>query len=272
MARTQGALHSDKATGTLGSITHRTYRGVGVASSKRIPRSLAPQLSHITNPNQITGLIVRWDLGQLVKTYKDNGTYRLESVNDLIGGRGLLEQLAASKMPAWFPSDPDHNSQPYLLTDGIDDFMETPALPDYIPQPLEFWMVMADLVPPTLVRYYWSTYDGANSHFGSYSVPGSEYRLAFCDTQYIGHTRAVGLHVWRIVVNGPNSFLEIDGVQQKPPLNVGTCRLGKFVLGCRYDETAHAAFKLFELDIFNTILTPIQCALLRSWFHLEYDT
>lgn len=271
MAKTHGAQHAKGVTGTVSGITHRVYRGTGIASVHKMVTTHRPWRFKLTNPQELAKVKHRWYFGSQIEVRWEGGVRYIINMDDVKGTTIRLSQPDPAKQYIYHPSDPLHNSRPYATSDGINDFMFSPDATLLTPQPLELWFVMQDLAPTGVFDVFISSQVVTTCWFFVSNVSPYPLAAAFGVQKVVAESKIFGLHIWRLVVNGTKSFLEIDGVQQTPNVNLGSEGIKKFYLTSRLGGLYFAQVKLFDFTICDGILNNVERAQLLNWFKEYYN-
>jgi len=266
MVRILGPLHTDSAAGTVSGITHRQYRGSNIASVARSKTRVRPKITSINDPRSLPGCFGWWNLSRGVTLSDPPPPLKVLCIRDNTYIQGHLIETDPTIAPTYHASDPLHNNRPYCTFDGVNDRLRTPVTSPTHQQPLEFWMVFQDFTTQSDVRELFATHNAGTYWLRRTGGPPYPYRINFGNTLDVIAAQPTGVHLIRLVVNGVNSFAELDGVAQLPPGNAGTHPLIRLIVGARYDLTSFTNLSLFDLAVFNVILNPVNRQLLINWY------
>jgi hypothetical protein len=266
MVKILGPLHADTVTGDAGNITHRRYRGMQIASKHKMPTVPRRKSPRINNPMSIPNCIAWWNLGRGIVVTAPPPPIKVLSIRDNSFTQGDFTEFDPVIAPTWHAADLLHNNRPYCTFDGINDRLWTPDPAPEHAQPLEFWIVFEDLQAPNFTRSFFETHNASNYYFRITPDEPQPYRVNFGLSLNIIPSKLTGVHLFRIVINGTNSFAEVDGVPQLPPGNAGTHPLNRLVIGALYSLVSFTKLSLYDFSIFNSILNPVERRLLLTWY------
>jgi len=271
MAKVSGQLHSDLAKGSVGPVTHRVYCGTGTASKHRAPSRKRLTKLTIKSPVDIGNCWSRHsaDIGYTLRTVGADSY--LVSLSDQVGGFGTLSQSDTTRQPLWKSSDPNRNSRPYILPDGINDFLSTPVLTMPITQPLDIWFVVNDPGATTSLRVLFSLHNAIYSHLHCSHEPAKKWTWNSPLIHLLAPFGDGFTKVFRIVIDVSTIQVFWNGVPQSLPkaLSPQTWNFLRlfttYILGFYYKD------RLFEITTFRRILNPVESQLLLHYYYRFYN-
>jgi len=271
MAKVSGQLHSDLAKGSVGPVTHRIYRGTGTASKHRAPSRKRLTKLWIKSPVDIPGCWSRFvaGIGYTLRTVGvDN---YLKYLLDQVGGFGTLTQLVDGLQPKWFPSDPAHGNQPYILPDGIDDFIQTGTISPFFDCPLEIWIVASTAGSIVGTKVLTNFSNNSDMCFAYSSNPAARHYWKSPTVNLLAPELAENVCVWRLVLTQYTIQVFINNVAQTAPKATSPMSFRNFRLFTQKSGSYPWAKRLFEIDFYRRILNPVEVQLLHSYFYDLYD-
>jgi len=271
MAKVSGQLHSDLAKGSIGPVTHRVYRGTGTASKHRAPSRKRLTKLTIKSPLDIGNCWSRHsaDIGYTLRIVPPDAF--LKSLSDQVGGFGTLSQLDDVRQPLWFPSDSSHNNRPYIIPDGLNDYMFTLTNPVKFGAPFDIWAVMYDCGHPSASRAPLCFASVPSAHLNCSTNPALQWVWQAPPIGLLANWSDATCKVWRIVFDQNTIQMFWNGVAQSPPKIVPS---QLFDLLQIFASIAPAGFynnRLFEITTFRRILNPVEAQLLLHYLFDFYN-
>jgi len=271
MAKVKGGLHSDLVKGSVGPVTHRLYRGVGTASKHRSPSRKRLTKLWIKSPLDIGNCWSRHsaDINHILR-YDGDDAY-LVSLADQSHGFGALSQSDLSFQPLWFSSDPARNNRPYILPDGVDDFLKSVPLAASFFQPFEIWMVAstAGLISSRKVLVSFS--EVADAFFAYYGIAAVRYYWTLPSVLLLGGALTENVVVWRLVLTASTIQLFVNGTPLTAPKAFSNVPFRNLRLFCERRGVYLWEKKLFEITTYRRILNPVESQLLLSFYFDLYN-
>lgn len=270
MAKIIGPGHADALKGKLASTTFRTYRGTAIASNSRMPVKRLIKPYAITKPEDIPGCFARFNaaLGITKSGLPPNEIVKFW--NDQIGGFGTLTQLASASQPKWFPTDPARNNQPYIIGDGINDRMATPPLVITIQQPLDIWIIGADVGTPTTVKVYFGLNSLTANHIAYSPTPTFKHYFNAPPAHLLAPDSNSTTKLWRITLTLTTIQIAWNTIPQSIPKPLALQSFNQLHIFSFYIPGYFASYKLFEIAFWRRILTPIESALLTAFYYERF--
>jgi len=271
MAKVSGQLHSDLAKGSVGPVTHRVYCGTGTASKHR--SSSRKRLTKLTikSPVDIGNCWSRHsaDIGYTLRIVPPD-TF-LKSLADQVGGFGTLSQLDDVRQPLWFPSDTAHGNQPYILPDGINDFISGSIIVSPFTEPFEIWIIAADCAIPLSYHMLFSLNSGLTARVG---CPTGGFLNWFYQSPTVYNIAPLSdgtVKVWRIVFSTGTIQVFWNGIAQNIPLVITPPAINRLRLFATRVPSQYYSRRLFEITTFRRILNPVEAQLLLHYLFDFYN-
>lgn len=271
MAKVVGAGHSDFVKGQVGGTCFRGYRGSNIVSCSRRMTRAKPKQSLLNSPLELKKLFDRWVASSGVTLRSADG---FDYVSKWVGQKGKFSPAVASatgRQPKWIAADIDRNGKPYVLPDGVDDCLFTGQLTPALVNPFEVWMVASEQDISSGVKRYLGTRITAGRGVGGQATPSVGWRMYIPTVLIVALLGDLKVKVWRWLYNGAASWLEWNGKQQKPEVDVAAAGIDKLHFFADNDASSRASFKCFDLMIFDAILSSVERGQLLRWCFDEYN-
>lgn len=271
MVKSKGSHHSERVSGSVGPLTHRLYRGMETISRHRSPTRVKFRQPSISSPSNIPGCWSRYVASQGYVLSSAVPPFFLVSLADLCNGYGTLIQPTSALRCRWYPSDPLHNNQPYLLPDGINDTHYTVPSSTTINAPLDIWIVAADIGTPTVNRTLLSLHSVLARYLVCTVDPVQTYRWLTPNAEGLAPWSDATVKVWRIVFTGSTVQIYWNGIPQKAPTALASFSSDNLRLFARFDVTQFYNKPLFEIAFWRRILNPVEAKFLLSYYRLTFN-
>lgn len=266
MVRVKGQLHSELASGSASGVTHKHYRGNGIATKRRNPPGIRIRLSRLDSPLNVDDCFSWICAGRGQDLRSAPPLYYCKSLNDLAGGFSYVAQLDNAKQPLWTPSDPLHGGYPFITPDGLNDYLMSPSLTIPLTAPYDIWFVAMDPGTPTSARVLSSFHQSSDNHLNCAAAVANQWVWYTPVTPKLALWSNSTLKIFRLVITGLTIQLFWNGVAQTIPKAYAGCAINILRMFCSRSYTAFYNKPLFDFAMWLRILNPVEVnSLLRYW-------
>jgi len=271
MAKSKGALHSEIAKGSTGAITHRVYRGTGTVSKHRAPSRVRMQQASIQSVREIKDCFSLHSAGVGYVLSGPVPPQYCVSIMDQCGGFGTISAPSSATRPKWFPADPAHNNRPYLLPNGINQFMYSSPLTVAFAPPLDIWVVASDTPHSASYRCMFSLYSLSERAFLRHIDPQPYWSWRIPLVEFLTPASDDVVKIWRIILTSTTIQVFWNGIAQSAPKALSITALNQLRLFSRNDQAMPYDRRLFEIATWRRILNPVEAELLLRFYRYTYD-
>ena len=271
MAKVSGAAHSDFVKGQVGGTCFRGYRGTNIVSCSRRTTRRKPKQSLLSSPMELKELFARFSADKLMTLRSVPPKFYVASWGDMKGGIGAAVESTQVKQPAWVAADPARNGKPYVEADGVNDNLLTATLAIGLEQPFEIWMVGEEPLLTAGTKKMLGFLTGTNTGVAHEAIPNKKYIMKMTDQRTVGETGDGKVKVWRWRFGTDYWVMEWNGYPQSTQQVYSPGNLEGLRFFSQGGTSAFSRFKCFEIDVFSSILSPVERGQLLRWYYDTYN-